>query len=205
MTNYGGFYNVNPMAQADIFWNASALITQRLFKQQNGLLTEPIFNHVWVVTTGITILGFLAYRILINSWLRSENFLNGPAQVAFDDTLRFVTMFAVLQLASGNSLTDPKWIKETTLFIGSLVLYDLVARNAVMNLTRNLNSNVSTGVNNVIKFGAVFTAHNFALGNSFTREWGVTTVGYLTGVALYDMVLSQYLDKYLQVNAGPMS
>jgi hypothetical protein len=191
----GGLYNVNPLATGDIFWNASAWITQRLFQKQAGVAPAIEDNHVWIVTTAVTILGFLAYRILIDSWLRSENFLNGAAKVAFDDTLRFTVMFSVVQLLSGGSLSDPEWVKTSGLFVGSLVTYDLLAHNMVAEQTRHLNPNVATAVQDVVKFGVAFTLHNFATkgANAFDKNWAITTAGYLTGVAIYDLFLAQYL------------
>lgn len=191
----GGLYNVNPLATGDIFWNASALISQRLFQKQIGVPSAIEDNQVWIVTTAVTILGFLAYRLLIDSWLRSENFVSGAAKVAFDDTIRFTVMFAIMQLLSGGSLSDPEWIKTTGLFTGSLVFYDLLAHNFVVDKTRNLNANVASAVQDVVKFGVALSVHNFATkgADAFDKNWAVTTAGYLTGVAVYDLFLSQYL------------
>ena len=191
----GGLYNVNPLATADIFWNASALIAQRLFQNRFEVPSEIQDNQVWVVTTAVTILGFLAYRILIDSWLRSDKFLTGAAKVAFDDTLRFTVMFTIVQLLSGGSLTDSEWIKSTGIFTGSLVFYDLLLHNFVSRKTKGLNQNVSMAIGDVLKFGVAFVLHNYAIKgpNAFDDNWRITTLGYLTGVAVYDLFLAKLL------------
>jgi len=189
----GGLYNINPLAQADIFWNASSLIAQRLFSSKFGSKQEVVFDQVWVVVVGVTILGFLAYRILIDSWLRTENFVSGSAKLALDDILRFTTMYAVVQLLSGGSLTDPTWIKESGLFVGSLVFYDLLLHNLVAERTKNLTVPAQTAINDVLKFGVAFVCHNFALGKEFNQEWMISTAGFLTGVGVYDMFIDKYI------------
>lgn len=194
--NKGGFYPTSNLASTDIFWNMSALITQRFVQQKGSVVPNIEDNHVWMVTTAITILGFLAYRLLIDSWLRSENFISGPAKTAFDDTLRFTTMFAIMQILSGGSLLNSEWAKSTGLFVGSLVFYDLLADPFVTKFAGKhfeKKPNVVSAIKDVAKFGCAFTAFNFMTNGKFDKQWLISTAGYLSGVAIYDLLLAQYL------------
>jgi hypothetical protein len=185
----GGLYSVDLAAKTDVLKNASALITQRLFRK------EPINDRVWIVTTALTIIGFVTYQLLINSWLRTENFVDGSAKLALDDILKFSTMFIVRQALSGQSITDPEFVKSMGIFVGALALYDITLANLVNDQAEKFdNKSVTLAINDVAKFGIVFTLVNFAEGKEFDEQWMMGTGGFLTGLVIYDVVLAKYTE-----------
>lgn len=173
-------------SKTSILWNASALISQRLFER------KPLDDKIWIVSTALTIIGFVAYQILIASWLDTSKYLVGSTRVALDDTLKFSTMFFISRLLSGQSLSDPEWIKTSGLFVGSLVTYDLLAHNIVAEKTATMDPAMATTITDVLKFGSTFAVHNFLTGGEFNNEWTMSTVGFLVGVIIYDMFISKY-------------
>ena len=193
--NRGGLYNVNPMAIGDIFWNVSGFTASRLAEKAGDVPHPADATSSWFTVMAITILGFLAYRLLIDSWLRTENFVSGAAKVAFDDVLRWTTILAVVQLLTGGTLYDPIWISNTGLFVGSLVFYDLLAHNFVENQTRHLEPNVALGIRDVVKYGFALSLNNFLARGSdaFDKNWLISTSGALAGIAIYDIFLAKYL------------
>jgi len=186
---YGG--NIEMAAKMDVFKNASALIFQKLF--QSGY--QGLDERVWVVSTALTIIGFVSYQLLIASWFDTSKFVQGSAKVALDDILKFSTMFIVRQLLSGQSLSDPEFVREMGLFVGSLVAYDLVLHNIVHKQTERLSdATLALTVRDVTKFGLVFTMINFAKGGEFDKQWMLSTGGFVTGLAVYDVIVSKYTE-----------
>jgi len=181
-------YNVELAAKSDVLKTASALITQRVFEGR------PLDDRVWVVSTALTIIGFVAYHIMIASWFRSESHFSGSAKVAVDDAARFGTMFVVSQIMSGNSLSDPNWIRDSGLFIASIVLYDLLFHNVVSGKLGEiqLDSGVKGALGDAIKIASVFSINNFAKGGEFDNTWMMSTGGFITGLAIYNIVVEKY-------------
>lgn len=179
-------YNVELAAKTDVLKTASALITQRIFEG------KPINDRVWIVTTALTIIGFVSYHLLIASWFRSEDHFKGSAKVSVDDVARFSTMFIVSQLMSGGSLSDPQWVRDSGSFIASLVMYDLLFHNLVSQRLSNLDVTARTAIADVLKFGTVFTVNNFAKGGAFDNTWMMSTGGFITGLVIYDVLVSKY-------------
>jgi len=180
--------SVNFAAKTDVSRVATALITQRLFQK------KPLNEQVWIVSTALTILGFVSYQLLINSWFDTSKLAEGSSKQAIDDILKFSTMYFITRLLSGQSLSDPEWIKDTGLFVGSIVLYDVALHDVVNNRTANLDKNVGIVLRNLAKWGGVLSAHNFAKGGEFDNEWMMTTAGFVTGLCVYDVVLSKYVE-----------
>ena len=191
----GGLYNVNPLALGDIFWFTSGATGAHLSENAAGISPLAGDTRSWLTIGFISILGFVAYRILIESWFRTENFVSGAAKIALDDALRWTTIFAVVQLFTGGSIFENSWINNTGLFVGSVVFYDLLANNFVVDRTKHLKPNVALGVQDVVKYGTVISLYTFLLGgsNAFDKRWFVTTVGWLIGIAIYDIFLAKHL------------
>jgi hypothetical protein len=186
-----GGYNVNPLAIGDIFWAFSGNASQKLFRVAGGVDD----NYRWLVITFITIIGFLAYRVLIDSWLRTENFVSGPAKVALDDTLRWTTILAVVYLGLGGSIFDQAFFYSVLSVVGPLVLYDFLLNDFVIEKTKELEPNVAKAIQDVAKYGLSFTAGALLLngGNALDSRFLISIAGWLTGIALYDLFLEKHL------------
>ncbi|ATZ80291.1 hypothetical protein BMW23_0233 [Bodo saltans virus] len=191
----GGLYNVELDAKTDVFKFATGYVSQRLFERQ------PIDDRVWIVATALTLIGFVTYQLLINSWFDTSKFVTGSAKMAVDDALKFLTMFMVVQLISGKSLSDPQWITDTGLFIASIVAYDVTLGNFVNTKLQSLDSTVSLAINDVLKWGSVFAANNFAKGGSFDKQWLMSTGGFLTGFVVYDVLIDKYTQKFVKAGS----
>jgi hypothetical protein len=192
-------HNVGMAARTDVFKVSSALITQRLFQG------KPLDDRLWIVSSALTIIGFVTYQLLIASWLDTSKLAKGAAKVAIDDILKFSTMFVVSRVLSGGAasetgaepLSQEEWVKDSGLFIASLVTYDLLFHELVSARTAKLDKTVNVAVNDAIKFSVVFTVNNFAKGGEFDRAWFMTSAGFITGLVIYDVIVERYAGKYI--------
>ncbi len=184
-------YNSEINAKIDIFKNATAYLTQRLFQNPK----TPVDDRAFFMQSALVIIGFVAYQLMIASWLRTENYVNGSAKIALDDTLKFMTMFAITRLLSGGSLSDPEWIKQSGLFIAAIVAYDMLLHNMVNNKLTSLQPTTALAVNDVLKWGSVFAMHNFAMQGEFDRSWMLSTGGFCLGYVIYDLFIGKYTEK----------
>jgi hypothetical protein len=192
-------HNVGMAARTDVFKVSSALITQRLFQG------KPLDDKLWVVSTALTVIGFVAYQLLVNSWLDTSKLAKGSAKIAIDDIIKFSTMFVVSRVLSGGAasetggsvMSNEEWVKDSGLFIASLVTYDLLFHDLVSQKTAHLDKSVNTAVNDAIKMAVVFTVNNFAKGGEFDKAWMMTSAGFITGLVIYDLVVERYAGKYI--------
>jgi hypothetical protein len=191
--------NVGMAARTDVFKTSSALITQRLFQGRE------IDDRMWIVSTALTIIGFITYQLLVASWLDTSKIAKGSAKVAIDDILKFSTMFVVSRMLSGGDdkefkgevITQDQWVRDSGLFIASLVTYDLLFHELVQQRTAELDKSINTAVNDVIKMSVVFTVNNFIKGGEFDREWMMSSAGFITGLVIYDVIVEKYAGKYI--------
>lgn len=197
--------NIGMASRTDVFKVSSALISQRLFQG------KPIDERLWVVSSALAIIGFIAYQLLIASWLDTTKLAKGSssAKVAIDDILKFSTMFAIAGILSGGtaaelmatgdpaSVSQEEWIKDSGLFIASLVTYDLLFHDMVSNKVAQLDKSVHTAVNDTIKMSVVFTVNNLAKGGEFDKAWFMSCGGFILGLIVYDMIVEKYAGKYI--------
>jgi hypothetical protein len=191
--------NIGMAARTDVFKTSSALITQRLFQG------KPLDDKLWIVSSALTIIGFVTYQLLIASWLDTNKLATGSAKVAIDDIIKFSTMFVVSRVLSGGAASEPgaealsqeQWVKDSGLFIASLVTYDLLFHELVAEKTAHLDRSVNVAVNDAIKFSVVFTVNNFAKGGEFDRAWFMTSSGFITGLVIYDIIVERFAGKYI--------
>jgi hypothetical protein len=122
--------------------------------------------------------------------------------VAVDDMLKWLTMFMVVQLISGGSLSDPQWIKETGLYISAIVAYDITLGNFVTSRMQSLDSTLALAANDLVKWGTIFAAQNFVNGGEFDKQWFMSKGGFLTGIVVYDILIDKYTQKL--VKAGTL-
>jgi hypothetical protein len=192
-------YNVGMAARTDVFKVSSALISQRLFEG------KPMDDKLWVVSTALTVIGFVTYQLLLASWLDTSKLAKGAAKVAIDDILKFSTMFVVSRVLSsgaasetgGATMTQEEWVKDSGLFIASLVTYDLLLHDLVSARTAGLEGGVKTAVNDAVKMSVVFSVNNVLKGKEFDRAWFMTSAGFITGLVVYDLVVERYAGKYI--------
>jgi hypothetical protein len=195
--------NIGMAARTDVFKVSSALIAQRLFQG------KPLDERLWIVSSALAIIGFVAYQLLVASWLDTSKLAKGSAKVAIDDILKFSTMFAVAGMLSGGtsaqlmatgdaaSVSQEQWVKDAGLFIASLVTYDLLFHEMVAERTAKLDKSVTTAVNDTIKMSVVFTLNNFAKGGEFDRAWFMSCGGFILGLVVYDVIVEKYAGKYI--------
>jgi hypothetical protein len=180
-------YNIESASQGDIIKTSSALLAQRIFEG------KPLDDRLWVVSSALTVIGFVAYHLLITSWFRSENYFAGSAKVAIDDIARFSMMFGISRILSGESLSDPAWVQRTGSFITSIAIYDLLLHNVISRKLNHLDETTQTAVSDVIKFGTVLAAQNAAIGGTFDKTWMMSSGGFLTGLVVYDVAISKFI------------
>jgi hypothetical protein len=195
--------NIGMAARTDVFKVSTALITQRLFQG------KPLDERLWIVSSALAIIGFIAYQLLVASWLDTSKLATGAAKVAVDDIIKFSTMFAVAGLLSGGtsaqlmatgdaaSVSQEQWVKDAGLFIASLVTYDLLFHEMVAERTAHLDRTVSLAANDAIKFSVVFTVNNFAKGGEFDKAWFMSCGGFITGLVIYNVIVERYAGKYI--------
>lgn len=191
-------YNAGMAARTDIFKVSSALITQRVFEG------KPMDDKLWLVSCFLTVIGFVIYQLLLASWLDTSKVAKGAAKVAIDDILKFSTMFAVSRVLSSGAasetssiMSQEEWIKDSGLFIASLVTYDLLFHELVVAKTATLDGPIKSATNDAIKMSVVFTVNNALKGKEFDREWFMTSAGFITGLVIYDVVVEKYAGKYI--------
>jgi hypothetical protein len=199
--------NIQSAARGDVFKFSSAVIAQRLFEG------KPLNTNLWVVATVLSIIGFVAYQLLLNSWLDTSKLASGSAKVAIDDILKFSTMFVVGRILTsglasgftgveaGTAMNNEEWIKDSGLFIASLVTYDLLLSDLVANKTVNLDRNVNLAVNDGIKMSIVLSCYNFAKGGSFDKQFLVSSGGFITGLVVYDLLIEKFAKKYIDTGS----
>jgi hypothetical protein len=193
-------YNTGMASRTDVFKVSSALITQRLFEG------KPMDDKVWMVSCMLVIIGFIAYQLLIASWLDTSKIAKGSGKVALDDVLKFSTMFVVSRVLSGGGpretagpiMSHDDWVKDSGLFIASLVTYDLLFHDLVQEKTADLEKPQRLAVNDALKMTTVFTMHNFVKGGEFDRAWMMSTAGFVTGFIVYDLVVSKIFGDYIE-------
>ena len=200
-------YNAGMASRTDVFKMSSAFITQRLFQG------KPVSEKVWIVSCALVIIGFVAYQLLLASWLDTSKLAKGSAKVAIDDILKFSTLFVVTRVLSGSGAAEQQtitgtlfsgekvsqedWVKDSGLFIASLVTYDLLFNDLVADKTSHLSAAQQVAVGDVFKWFSVFGFHNFAKGGEFDKEWFVSISGFVTGFVIYDLVVEKYAGKYI--------
>lgn len=192
-------YNVGMASRTDVFQTASAHITRRLFEG------KPVDDKVWIVSVALVIVGFVAYQLLIASWLDTSKLASGSAKVAINDVLKFSTMFVVSRVLSGGAgwdsetpgMSQEDWVKDSGLFLASLVTYDLLFNDLVNEKTKEMDRTVKVVVNNAAKWMSVFAFHNFAKGGEFNKAWLMSSSGFVTGLIVYDLVIATYINKYI--------
>jgi hypothetical protein len=190
-------YNAGMASRTDVLKMSSAFITQRLFQG------KPLDEKLWIVSSALVIIGFIAYQLLIASWLDTSKIASGSAKVAIDDILKFSTMFVVSRVLSGTAtgekqLSQEEWVKDSGLFIASLVTYDLLLHDLVTEKTAHLDKTQQLVIADVVKMTFVFSAHNFAKGGEFDKEWMLTSAGFITGFVIYDVVVQKFLGGYIE-------
>lgn len=198
-------YNVGMASRTDVLKMSSAFITQRLFEG------KPLDDKLWIVSSALVIIGFVAYQLLIASWLDTGKIASGSARVALDDILKFATMFVVVRLlsggvsAEGNQVSQEEWVKDSGLFIASLVTYDLLLNDLVVDKTSGLEKTQQVVVGDIIKWSSVFAFHQFAKGGEFDREWMMSTAGFVSGFVIYDVLVAKYLGGYVEKGSVDVS
>lgn len=194
-------YNSGMASRTDVLKMSSAFITQRLFQG------KPLDEKLWVVSSALVIIGFITYQLLIASWLDTSKIASGSAKVAIDDILKFSTMFVVSRVLAGDVsynlegdkvVSQADWVKDSGLFIASLVTYDLLLNDLVIDKTSHLEKSQQLAISDVFKFTFVFSAHNFLKGGEFDKEWMLTTSGFVTGFVIYDIVVQKFFSNYIE-------
>lgn len=191
-------YNVGMASRTDVLKMSSAFITQRLFEG------KPLDDKLWIVSSALVIIGFIAYQLMIASWLDTSKIAQGSAKVALDDILKFSTMFVVSRVLSGGQsgegtqVTQEEWVKDSGLFIASLVSYDLLFSDLVADKTAHMDKTQQIVITDILKMSFVFSAHNFVKGGEFDKEWMISSAGFITGFVIYDVIVSKYLGGYIE-------
>jgi hypothetical protein len=194
--------NIGMAARTDVFKWVSAVTAERLMQG------KPVDDKLWIVAAALTIIGFVAYQLLVASWLDTSKFAKGSAKVALDDIVKFSTMFAVCRvLTTGaywqrDGLTSAEYIKDCGFFIASLVTYDLLFSDLVAAKTMHMNKGVQTAVNDVLKLTVLFTMYNFAQGGAFDQAWLMTSGGFMLGCVVYDLAIEKVSPFTKYINNG---
>lgn len=187
-------------AKTDILKISSALLTQRLFKGKS------ITDNIWITSSILTIIGFVSYQLLINSWFKTGKFVSGSAKLALDDILKFMTMFIVSRILSSGAGKDSEtpeldfnnWIKDVSMYISMLVLYDiLVQEHVTSSMNKKFNSQTVLAINDALKFTSTLAFTNFVSGGEFNQEWYVSTFGFVGGLVIYDLYLYKLTNKMM--------
>lgn len=194
---------VGMSARQDIFSMIFAAITQRVFQQRQ------VDERVFLVAVCVTVIGFVAFQLLIGSWMKFD--MNDDASLAVQDILKFGTMFIICRLMTGGAWwQDPSmernaWVKDSACFISSLVLYDLLLNKYVRSLTLGLPISVQDGVSEGIKFFVVFAVSNMLVGGEYDKTWLMSTLGFCVGMFLYYFVYNTFFAFRTYVDDGSLN
>jgi hypothetical protein len=145
-------------------------------------------DYEWLKVTVLALIGLAVYQLVIRNLINTKAIQDNGIRMAFDDILKFGTMFIVLRLLSNKSFNDKTWIARVLMVLSGFLLYDL----AIVNIfdTTGYSAKTQMALNNIIKFGTVFVTWNILDGGEFNKEWLLGTGGFIGGLILYDYLLS---------------
>lgn len=172
---------------SDVLKFASALVSNRLFEQKS-------IDKSWAIASVLTLIGFVAYHLLVRQWVMSLDVSTLPAKRALDDICKFAVMFLVSKVLSdlydGKKVNiDENMVNDASLFLVSLGVYNLVISPYVHNHIVNMNMHSRIAIDDVLKFGSALSVYHLVKGGSMSKEWIMSSVGYLVGIAVYDLFL----------------
>lgn len=190
-------HNLGMASRGDLMKFTTAVITERLFQG------KPLDDKVWIVAACLTIIGFVSYNLLITTWLDTSKYASGSVKTAIDDVLRFGTLFMVCRLLSGGAYwqnaeaSNAEWIKDSGIFLVSIVVYDLALDEAVKNRLSKFTGATNTALNDGIKWMTIFSTINFLKGGEFNKEWMLTAGGFTTGLMVYSLLVERVVKNYV--------
>ena len=178
----------------DIFKFASAFLIQRL------IAGDSVFDNKWISVTVVTIVGFLAYELLMSPSIRAQaQMQQGVAVVALEDVVKFLTMFIVTYAVMGQSSFDAspynsreEWMHQSGLFVGSLLMYDILFERIVRDKLMFINKPMRVALNDGLKLGSVLILTNYANGRNFDNSWIKNAGGFTLGLMAYDYISERW-------------
>jgi hypothetical protein len=110
-----------------------------------------------------------------------------PNEIMYD-VPKFAVMYVVARLITGGSFRDMRWQSLVGFTLLGLALYHLFVKNLI-NTTGF--GQYKGAVDDTLKFGTAFLVAQLLEGRGkFSRAWGMSTVGFLAGLALYNLFIS---------------
>ena len=152
-------------------------------------------NYFHIKSIFLTIIGFATFHLLISKLFNIKN-LNPHTRITVEDILKFSTMLIVSKFfINRNRLKNKNFILSGINLIISFFIYDsIILKNYTYKLIKpHMNINQILAINDMAKFGFVllFTEVLDSLSNkeNINFEYIRLTVGYITGLVLYDLYL----------------
>jgi len=144
-------------------------------------------DYEWLKVTFLALIGFAVYQIVIRNLINTSGIQYNGLRMAFDDILKFGTMFIVLRLLSNKSISDKTWLSRVLMVLCGFMIYDF----AIINVfdTTGYTTKMQMALNDTIKFGTVFIVFQLLDGGNFDKEWFLGTGGFIVGLWLYDFLL----------------
>lgn len=162
----------------DTLYFGSAMVLAQLF------VGRSLLSREWQIASLLTLVGFVAYQILVAQLVDSSKFSAGRVKALVDDVLKFGTMLVVKQLLRGGSLTDQQWLKESSYYLIGFAVYDLGVYYVYNPTTSDVR--MTAAVHDVLKYGTALTTLQWLSGKEFNKEWALETTGYLAGLVAYE-------------------
>jgi len=172
--------------KSDVIQFGLALTLSHIFAGKNFQNIKSIF---------LTLLGFITFHILVEKIVNVKN-LNPQARITLEDTLKFATMLIVSKFFINKEKikTANFLLSGVHLLLGFFVYNTLILKNYTYKLIKpDMNLNKILAINDISKFGFVliFAGILDSLMNkeSIDFEYLRLTVGYVTGLVIYDLYI----------------
>lgn len=170
----------------------TALILSHLFAGKN-LFSKDCSNSKTIL---LTLIGFSVYQSIVSKLFVTDN-LNSTLKITINDTLKFFTMLYVAKYLGDYENLYTKDFGLTTLnLLTSFLLYNsFVNKNITSRLISDkLKLNQKTAVSDLVKFSFVLGLSGFLNNLSgvgkLDLEYLRLSLGYITGLVVYDFLLS---------------
>lgn len=113
---------------SDTVMFGTVLVTSHVIEAYSG--SGDYFSGNWLKNSGMIILAFAIYRIVVNPFIPMENFKPSTAPIV-SDWAQFGTFLVVLRLLNGGSVLDQKWIMSVLFALLGFAGYHLISKRFV--------------------------------------------------------------------------
>ena len=172
------------IARHDTLRFGAALVLQNLALHMN---VDEIQKPAELKRILFIFVGFAVFNIIVARSLDLTKYAQGQNLFALMDVMKFGTMLVVANLLSAGRF-DQAWLKAAAAMLAGLVVYDLGTYRVENHLPFAFGAvNQAIAFRDVLKFGTMLTVMRVAEQKPFNKQWMMSSLGYVAGLAVYDM------------------